>query len=122
MCIRDRGIGIVIGGAYNSGVLATGARDGAYYDYAPAPPEILDRTRRIEKVCNEYRVPLKAAALQFPCGHPAVVSNVPGTRSKARFEENMSLMSLPIPRDFWMELRRRGLILEEAPLPEEPAV
>jgi D-threo-aldose 1-dehydrogenase len=121
LCLK-KDISIVIGGAYNSGILATGARNGAYYDYAPAPPEILDRTRRLEKVCDEYRVPLKAAALQFPFGHPVVVSNVPGTRSKGRFEENMSLMSFPIPGDFWTQLRRRGLIAEEAPLPEETVV
>jgi D-threo-aldose 1-dehydrogenase len=121
LCIK-KGISIVIGGAYNSGILATGARNGAYYDYAPAPPEILDRTRRLEKVCDEYRVPLKAAALQFPFGHPVVVSNVPGTRSKSRFEENMSLMSFPIPGDFWTELRRRGLTAEEAPFPQEAVV
>ncbi len=116
LCL-EKGISIVIGGAYNSGILATGAREGAHYNYAPAPPEILEKTRRLEEICLRHGVPLKAAALQFPFGHPAVVSNIPGTRSVKRFEENLTLMKHPIPDEFWAELRSRGLIAAEAPLP-----
>jgi D-threo-aldose 1-dehydrogenase len=116
LCL-EKEISIVIGGAYNSGILATGAREGAHYNYQPAPPEIIEKTKRIEKVCARHHVPLKAAALQFPFGHPAVVANIPGTRSKERFEENLALLRHPIPSDFWNELREKRLISEEAPLP-----
>jgi D-threo-aldose 1-dehydrogenase len=119
----EKEISIIIGGAYNSGILATGAREGAHYNYQPAqpaPPEIIEKTKRIEKVCARYHVPLKAAALQFPFGHPAVVANIPGTRSKGRFEENLALFRHPIPPDLWDELREKKLISEKAPLPSSP--
>jgi D-threo-aldose 1-dehydrogenase len=90
---------------------------GAHYNYAPAPPEIMEKTRRIQTVCDRQHVPLKAAALQFPFGHPTVVSNIPGTRTKARFEENLALMRYPIPVDFWAELKAEGLLVEDAPVP-----
>jgi D-threo-aldose 1-dehydrogenase len=114
---QKKTISIVIGGAYNSGILATGAVPGAHYNYAPAPPEIMDKTRRIQAVCDRWHVPLKAAALQFPFGHPTVVSNIPGTRTKARFDENLALMTHPIPGDFWAELKAEGLLIEDAPVP-----
>ena len=116
LCLKKR-ISIIIGGAYNSGILATGAVPGAHYNYAPAPPEMMDKTRRIQAVCDRWHVPLKAAALQFPFGHPTVVSNIPGTRTKARFEENLALMTHPIPADFWAELKAEGLLVENAPVP-----
>ena len=74
----ERGVGIVIGGGYNSGILATGAVPGAMYNYAPAGPEILERVKKIEAVCARHGVPLPAAALQFPLGHPIVASIIPG--------------------------------------------
>jgi D-threo-aldose 1-dehydrogenase len=87
---EKRGIGIVLGGPYNSGILATGPVEGAHYDYAPASPEILEKTRRIEEVCRRHNVPLKAAALQFPLGHPTVASVIPGMGSPKRVTENMN--------------------------------
>ena len=75
---EKRGVGIVIGGGYNSGILATGAVPGAMYNYAPAGPDILERVRKIEAVCARHHVPLPAAALQFPLGHPIVASIIPG--------------------------------------------
>jgi D-threo-aldose 1-dehydrogenase len=116
LCLK-RNIAIVIGGAYNSGILATGAKPGAHYDYQIAPPEIMEKTRRIEAVCAAHKVPLKAAALQFPFGHKAVVTNIPGTRTKARFEENLKLMTHPIPADFWADLKARNLLDRETPIP-----
>jgi D-threo-aldose 1-dehydrogenase len=114
---EKRGIGIVLGGPYNSGILATGPVEGAYYDYAPASPEILEKTRRIEEVCRRHNVPLKAAALQFPLGHPTVASVIPGMGSPKRVAENMDLLAHKIPSDLWEELRSEGLIRQDAPLP-----
>ncbi len=116
LCLR-KNISIIIGGAYNSGILATGAVEGAHYNYAPAPPEIMEKTRRIEKVCARYDVPMKAAALQFPFGHPTVVSNIPGVKTKERFEENLSLFTHPIPADFWAALKEENLLAAAAPAP-----
>src|SRR5204863_4252765 len=75
---EERGIGIVLGGPYNSGILATGPKPGAYYNYAPAPKGVLDRVRDIETVCKRHKVKLSEAALAFPLGHAAVVSVIPG--------------------------------------------
>lgn len=114
---EEKKISIIIGGAYNSGILATGAVEGAHYNYAPAPPEIMDKTRKIERVCNRYNIPMKAAALQFPFGHSTVVSNIPGVKTKERFEDNLSLFTYPIPADFWIELKEEKLLAEDAPVP-----
>jgi D-threo-aldose 1-dehydrogenase len=117
LCAK-KNIGIIIGGAYNSGILATGAVEGARYNYKPAPIEIMEKTRRIETVCNHHKVPMKAAALQFPFGHPAVVTNIPGTGSIERFKENIEMMQYPIPLDFWAELKHEKLISENTPIPK----
>ena len=114
---QQKNISIIIGGAYNSGILATGAVEGAHYNYAPAPPEIMEKTRKIETVCARFNIPMKAAALQFPFGHPAVVSNIPGVKTKERFEENLSLFTHPIPAAFWAALKAESLIVPEAPVP-----
>jgi len=116
LCV-SRGIGIVLGGPYNSGILITGAVPGAYYDYAPAKPEIMDRVRKIEAVCKKHKVPLMAAALQFPLHHPAITSVIPGMRSPAEVVENLDLMGRKIPRAFWQELRDAKLIRPESPIP-----
>lgn len=107
---QERGIGIILGGPYNSGILATGAVDGAMYDYAPASPEILERTRAIERICASHDVPLRAAALQFPLSHPMVATVIPGARDVAEVEENLALMSRAIPDALWRDLRDGGLI------------
>ena len=117
LCV-EKGISIIIGGPYNSGVLATGARPGAKFNYADAPPEILDKVRVVEEICARHQVPMKAAALQFPLAHPAVVSVIPGARSVAELEENFRLIRQPIPAVFWADLRKAGIIPPEAPTPE----
>ena len=114
---EKRAIGIVLGGPYNSGILATGPVEGAHYDYTPASPEILEKTRRIEEVCRRHNVPLKAAALQFPLGHPTVASVIPGMGNPKRVAENMDLLAHKIPSDLWAELRSERLIRQDAPLP-----
>jgi D-threo-aldose 1-dehydrogenase len=107
---EQRGIGIILGGPYNSGILATGPVPGARYDYAPASPAILERTGAIEAACRRHGVPLRAAALQFPLQHPAVASVIPGARDAAEVEENLRLITLSIPYALWLELRQAGLI------------
>jgi D-threo-aldose 1-dehydrogenase len=116
LCVA-RGAGIVVGGPYNSGILATGAVPGATFDYRPAPPAILERVRAIEAACGRHGVPLKAAALQFPLAHPAVVAVIPGARTPAEVDANVALMREPIPAAFWAELRETGLLPREAPTP-----
>jgi D-threo-aldose 1-dehydrogenase len=114
---EEKRISIIVGGPYNSGILATGARPGAKFNYLDAPPELLERVRRIEGICATYNVPLKAAALQFPLAYPAVAAVIPGGRSPEEVEENVRMVSYPIPADFWAELRKEQLIPEEAPVP-----
>jgi D-threo-aldose 1-dehydrogenase len=116
LCTQRR-ISVVIGGPYNSGILATGAGADAYYNYAPAPPEITERTRQIEAVCARHAVPLPAAALQFPLAHPAVVSIIPGMRSPTEVEASVAYLAQAIPGDFWAELKHLGLIDPASPVP-----
>ena len=119
-CTR-REVGIVLGGPYNSGILASGAHpaDGApaYFNYAPAPPAVVARVAAIEATCAEFGVPLAAAALQFPCAHPAVLSVIPGARTIAEFDANRRFADWPIPASLWQALRERQLIDAHAPLP-----
>lgn len=117
LCV-ERGAAVVLGGGFNSGILATGAIDGAKYNYAPASPEIMDRTRKIEAVCAEYNVPLPAAALQFVVAHPAIPSFMAGTRTVEQLAQNLKWFSHPIPIEFWSTLKAQGLLREDAPTPE----
>ena len=121
LCAR-RGVGVVIGGPYNSGILATGAHpaDGSapYFNYAPAPADLVARVEAIEEVCAVYDVPLRAAALQFPLAHPVVASIIPGARTIAEFDQNFALATRAVPRAFWQALWNRGLIAPDAPLPQ----
>ena len=112
---ESRGIGIVIGGPYNSGILATGPVEGAYYDYDLAPPEILERVRRIEAVCRDHGVALVEAAFQFPLRHPAVVSVIPGGQTPAEMEANLAVAEAVAPAELWADLKAQGLMREEAP-------
>ncbi len=115
---EEKNIRIVIGGPYNSGILATGAVEGAYYNYAPAPPDILERTRRIQEVCARHNVPLQAAALQFPFGHPAVAAIIPGARTVSEFEANIGYFRQEIPAGFWEELKSISLVHPDTSLPK----
>jgi D-threo-aldose 1-dehydrogenase len=114
------GTSIVVGGPYNSGILAVGTQSGAplYYDYEPAPPDVIDRVRRIETVCARHGVPLAAAALQFPLAHPLVASVIPGLDSPSRVEQTLSLYRHPIAGAFWRDLQDAGLVRADAPLPQ----
>ncbi len=112
---QSRGIGIVIGGPYNSGVLASGPKPGAFYNYDPAPDEILERVGRIEAVCNSHDVSMIDAAFQFPLMHPSVVSVIPGGQSLAQMESNLHAAEAKIPPALWADLRDQGLLREDAP-------
>jgi D-threo-aldose 1-dehydrogenase len=115
---ETRSAAIVIGGGLNSGILATGAVPGAKYNYAPAPEHIMERVRKIEAVCAAHKVPLAAAALQFLLAHPAVASHVPGTRTVEQMNQNVAWITHPIPGDLWQELKHKGLLREDAPVPK----
>lgn len=112
----ERGVAVVVGGVMNSGVLAD-PRPGSAFNYAPAPDAIVERARRLAAVCERHGVPLKAAAVQFPLAHPAVVSVVAGVRRIEHLDEYPALMGWPIPDDLWLELRHEGLIDAVAPVP-----
>jgi D-threo-aldose 1-dehydrogenase len=115
LCV-ERGIGVMIGGVMNSGVLAD-PRPGSRFDYATAPAPILDRARRLAEVCARHDVALKAAAVQFPLGHPAVVSVIAGVRSIEHLDEYQDLLRTPIPVALWDDLRAEALIPADAPTP-----
>lgn len=116
LCVT-RKIGVIVGGPFNSGILATGASGEARYDYGLAPASVLDRVRRIEAACSRHDVPLAAAALQFPYGHPAVATVIPGARTRAEVEQNTALLQLAIPASLWHELKAEGLMRFDAPCP-----
>ncbi len=114
---EKRGVGIVLGGPYNSGILATGPIEGSYFNYDPAPPEILNQVGRIEAVCNDHGVKLIEAALRFPLHHPCVVTTIPGAQSVAQVENNAANIAADIPDGLWADLKSRGLLREDAPTP-----
>jgi len=116
LCER-RGISIILGGPYNSGILATGAVPAATYNYKPAPAEIMNRVALIEAVCQRHGVKIAAAALQFPLGHRQVASMIPGAISPEQVERNAALMSAAIPSGLWAELKHEGLMPPFAPVP-----
>jgi D-threo-aldose 1-dehydrogenase len=110
---EQAGTSIVVGGPLNSGILA--GRD--TWNYQTAPPEIVTRVNAIEAVCDSHRVPLAAAALQFPLAHPAVAAVIPGPRNVEEFHANVRLLRHPIPAALWADLRGAGLLHPHAPTP-----
>ena len=114
---QSRGIGIVTGGPYNSGILASGPRPGAFYNYDPAPTAILDKVRRIEAICRAHDVAMVNAAFQFPLLHPSTVSVIPGGQSVEQMASNLRAAEAVIPPALWADLKREGLMREDAPTP-----
>jgi len=102
LCV-DRGIAVVAGGVFNSGILADPESD-THYNYRPAPPELIRRALELKAICERHGVNLKAAALQFPLRHPAIPVVLTGPRSVAELEENIRMFETPIPDDLWKEL------------------
>jgi D-threo-aldose 1-dehydrogenase len=115
LCV-ERGVGIIVGGVYNSGLLAD-PRPGATFNYRPAPREWLERAQRLKAVCDRHQTPLMAAALQFPLAHPAVATVLTGVRSVAELEENERMFRFPVPPALWQDLKGQGLLPERAPVP-----
>lgn len=112
---EERNIAITIGGPYNSGILASGPKPGAWYNYEPAPDDILDRVRRIEAICTDHKVRLVDAAFQFPLRHPCVKSVIPGSQSVAQVDSNLAAANASVPDDLWRALKSAGLMRQDAP-------
>lgn len=108
---EERGVGVVIAGVYNSGLLSRDRPPAdATYNYQQAPPELLDRARRIADVCQAYGVTLPQAALAFVRSHPAVVSTVVGLRSSAQVTQTLARADADVPATLWPALRAAGLL------------
>jgi D-threo-aldose 1-dehydrogenase len=118
LCVQ-RGVRIALGGAFNSGILATGVLGGGEprFNYARAPQAWVDRTAAIERVCADHGVALRAAALQFPLAHPAVDIVVAGAQDLAQWQDSRAMLAQTIPAAFWQALRAQGLLPEDAPTP-----
>lgn len=116
ICEKE-GIGIILGGPYNSGILATGPIQRATYNYEPAPQDILDKVAAIERVCKSHNVPLADAALHFPLCHPSVVSVIPGGQNIDEVKRNRAMMDTVIPVSLWSDLKSEGLLQSDAPVP-----
>jgi D-threo-aldose 1-dehydrogenase len=116
LCSEKR-IGVVVGGPFNSGILATGVKADAHYNYGPAPEEVKERVRRIQLLCKSFKVKLPEAALRFPLGHPAVVSVIAGSQRASEAKRNAVMMSAKIPTALWRALKTEKLMHEDAPAP-----
>lgn len=112
---ENRGIGIVTGGPYNSGILATGAKPGAWYNYEPAGHEILNRVNAIEAICKDHDVRMVDAAFQFPLLHPAHVAVIPGGQGPNEVVSNLRAAQADIPAGLWADLKSNNLMREDAP-------
>ncbi len=127
LCAR-RGASVILGGPFNSGILATGVKSAMtasskvplHYNYEPAPQAIIDQVAQLESVCEEFAVALAAAALQFPAAHPQICSVLAGLANEAQVQQAMAWMNTPIPDEFWEQLRERELLHPAAPTPASP--
>jgi D-threo-aldose 1-dehydrogenase len=111
-----QGFSFLLGGPFNSGILATGARAGAKFFYADAPADILDRTRRIERICADHGVPLATAALRFALRHPVVASVATGMVSPDEVARNVAAITAPVPASLWSDLASAGLLHPGTPV------
>lgn len=117
LCQR-RQIGVIIGGAFNSGILVAHAGGHRKFNYGDVPNDVVERVERLRQVCDKFEVELAAAALQFPLAHPAVVSVLVGSRSAAEIDRAVCWLEQPLADELWDELKRQGLIEAEAPVPQ----
>jgi D-threo-aldose 1-dehydrogenase len=115
LCAK-RGIAIIVGGVFNSGILAD-PRPGTHYNYRAAPDELVRRAAHIKAVCERRGVSQKAVAIQFPLGHPAVQTVLTGCRSVDELNENVEAFQAPIPPALWEDLKAEGLLAPGAPVP-----
>lgn len=116
---EQHGASIILGGPYNSGILATGVKNSANptYNYEPAPQDVINKVSAIEDTCEEFGVTLAAAALQFPLAHQAVATVIPGLGSERRVHKTTELFNEVIPAEFWQALKDKGLVKQQAPVP-----
>ena len=114
----ERGVGVMLGGVFNSGILATGAVAGARYNYRPAPPDVVARVAAIERVCAAHGVALPHAALAFVLGHPGVSSVVLGAVSPGEVRRNVDAFAAPVSKALWRELKAAQLLRDDAPTSE----
>jgi D-threo-aldose 1-dehydrogenase len=115
-CVK-RGVSVILGGPYNSGILTGGVKQGATHDYVAAPAPLVEKAQKIEAVCKRHGVELGAAAMQFPLFHPALCAVIPGALSVAEVKQNVGRLSAKIPADLWSELKREKLLDPAAPTP-----
>jgi D-threo-aldose 1-dehydrogenase len=113
---EERGVAVIAAGVFNSGVIANPI-PGAWFDYAPAEPEVLQKVRDLTAICARHEVPIKAAAIQFPLAHPAVACAVVGMRDSGEVDENLRLCATAIPDELWAEIGDAGLLDERASIP-----
>ena len=112
-----RGVSVILGGPYNSGILTGGVTDQATHDYAQAPAHLIEKARQLEAICRRHGVELGAAAMQFPLFHPAFCAVIPGALSSAEVKQNVERLSAKIPTELWSELKREKLIDPASPTP-----
>lgn len=111
----EKNISIILGGPYNSGILASDFKSESTYFYEPSPTKVIEKARLIKNVCDKYEVPLKAASLQFGLNHPSVVSTIPGPSNPNELKENLKMVNITINNDLWKELKDKKLIDLECP-------
>ncbi|EJL33406.1 aldo/keto reductase [Novosphingobium sp. AP12] len=112
---EKKGVDIVVGGPYSSGVLA----GGSHFEYGPIPPEIAAKVETIKALCARHAVPIKAAALHFSLAHPAVAAVIPGASKPDRVKEDHEALAFSVPDDFWLDLRKSGIVDPAGPLPTD---
>jgi D-threo-aldose 1-dehydrogenase len=115
---EKRHVSVILGGPYNSGILAGNVKPGATHDYVTAPAPLVDKAQKLEAVCRRHGVELGAAAMQFPLAHPALCSVIPGALSIAEVKQNVGRIQAKIPADLWAELKQEKLLDPRAPVPK----
>ncbi len=113
---HSKGVSVIIGAPFASGLLVTGSKRPGSYDYGQSPSEMIQKTQRIEACCERHGVPLPAAALQFVLKHPAVASVIPGPNNPEHARQNVANLLHPIPEAFWAEIKAQGLVDPNAPV------
>lgn len=114
---RKRSASIIVGGPYNSGILAAPPGEKSTFDYKPADQSIATKVARLNEVCMAHNVPLPAAALRFPLGEACVINVIPGARTDQELQQNLTYFEHPIPGEFWASLKSEGLLRQDAPTP-----
>jgi D-threo-aldose 1-dehydrogenase len=115
-CVK-RGVSVILGGPYNSGILTGGVTDNTTHDYVQAPAHLIEKARKIEAICKRHGVELGAAAMQFPLFHPALCAVIPGALAAREVRQNVERLSVKIPTELWSELKREKLLDPAAPTP-----